>query len=98
MKPRFKQVDAGCLMLEIKNDRWIIEHPHNGYFPTVSKQWDIVIEHPNEPHREPLKFMGSFKTKKSSVEFILMQLEKGIDYFNSTAIENKFYNKDYSRK
>ncbi len=98
MKPRFELVDAGCLMFDSIEGRWIIEHPKNGYMPTVSKLWDVIIEHPENPHREPLKFLGSFKTKKDSIEFITRQLESGVDYFNAEQSESKFYNKDYSHK
>ncbi len=98
MKPKFELVDAGCLMLEKNDGRWIIEHPSNGYMQTSSKQWDVIIEHPEEPHREPLKFLGSFETMRSSINFIKLQLEKGIGYFNATSLENQFYNKDYSHK
>lgn len=98
MKLKFKLVDAGCLMLEKNNGRWIIEHPSNGYMPTASKQWDVIIEHPETPHKEPLKFLGSFKTKSNSLEFITKQFDNGINYFNAEGVENQFYNKDYSHK
>lgn len=98
MEPKFDLVDAGCLMFETNVGRWIIEHPFNGYLQTTSKQWDVLIEHPDEPHREPIKFLGSFKTKILSIEFISKQIKNGLGYFNAVPIENQFYNKDYSRK
>lgn len=98
MTLKFDLVDAGCLMYETHEGRWIIEHPFNGYLPTASKQWDVLIEHPTEPHREPIKFLASFKNKKDSIEFIKRQLVSGVDYFNAVQSESKFYNKDYSRK
>lgn len=98
MIPKFKEVDAGCFMFENESGRWIIEHPFNGYMPTISKQWDVILEHPKEPHRKLIKFLGSFKTKISSIEFIKRQLKEDICYFNAEPVENNFYNKDYSQK
>ncbi|MCZ8354004.1 MAG: hypothetical protein O9340_04670 [Cyclobacteriaceae bacterium] len=98
MNSDFELVDSGCLMLETKLGRWIIEHPKNGYLETTSKKWDIIIEHPDEPHRKPLKFMGSFKNKRQAINEVKQKINQGIGYFNAIPNENEFYNSDYSQK
>ncbi len=98
MRINFELVDAGCLMHENTGGRWIIEHPRNGYLPTVSKKWDVLIEHPEMPHKEPLKFLGSFNSKEISIKFMKELIIKDESYFTVTPIENQFYNQDYSRK
>jgi len=94
----FSEVDAGCLMFEKNDARWIIEHPINGYMPTSSRMWDVLIEHPEQPHSLPVKFMGSFKAKIEALSFVKTQLKNSINYFNSQAISNEFYYEDYTKK
>jgi hypothetical protein len=94
----FSLVDLGCLMMENDSGRWIVEHPSNGYFPTHSKMWDVLVEHPESPHSMKVKFLGSFKTKKDAVSFINNQLLSGVSYFNISPTSNKYYNIDYSKK
>ncbi len=94
----FSYVDAGCLMHENRDGRWIIEHPTDGYFPTSSRLWDVLIEHHEHPHTLPLKYMGSFKTKLDAMHFVKRQLKKSINYFKAQGISNKFYYQDYTTK
>lgn len=98
MKVEFVLVDAGCLMCETTKDRWIIEHPLDGYLPTFSKMWDVLIEHPKEPHQKPLKFMGSFRTKSQALKFVDFNISNSINYFNAKRTTNKFYTEDYTIK
>jgi hypothetical protein len=98
MEINFELVDAGCFMYENTGGRWIIEHPRNGYLPTFSKKWDVLVEHPENPHKEPLKYLGSFNSKKSSFEFVKEKILKKENYFTVNSVENRFYNQDYSKK
>lgn len=94
----FSCVDLGCLMKETESGRWIVEHPLKGYFPTHSKMWDVLIEHPEKPHSKKAKFLGSFKRKKEAMLFVKQQLQGGISYFTAKSTSNKYYNSDYTKK
>jgi hypothetical protein len=97
-KVDFKLVDQGCLMFESEGGRWIIEHPFEGHLPTASKQWDVIVEHPENPHKEPLKFLGSFRTKDIAIRFVKKIREQGGNYFSLSATQSQFYNEDYTHK
>ena len=95
---KFNLVDAGCLMYESAEARWIIEHPTSGYQPTESRMWDVILEHPVQPHSMPLKFLGSFKAKKTAIDFVVQKHSSSVTYFNAIAQTNDFYNEDYTKK
>lgn len=97
-KVEFELVDQGCLMYENKGGRWIIEKPLDGYLPTISNLWDVIIEHPENPHKEPLKYLGSFGSKKQAIKFVNQKIRFSENYFSIEACQNQFYNKDYSQK
>jgi hypothetical protein len=91
------EVDAGYFMLEMESGRWGLCDPKEGYYTTHSGLWDVVIEHPNDPNGEPLKFLGSFVSKDLATKFILESL-KQFDYFNAPTVESMYYQKDYKPK
>jgi CTP synthase (UTP-ammonia lyase) len=98
MKLKFIEVDCGCFMYETENARWIIEHPTKGYKATISKMWDAIIEHPENPHSVPLKLLGSYTTKSDAIKSIQETIQKGGNYHTLNGIENTFYNRDYTAK
>jgi hypothetical protein len=94
----FCLVDQGCYMLETSEGRWVIEDPNNGYSPTISRMWDIIIEHPDEPHSKPVKYMGSVKKKNDAIKMVKSLIKSDTNFQNAAPISNQFYNSDYTPK
>ena len=96
MNIEFIEVDCGCYMYENDEERWILEDPTCGYLPTKSRMWDAIIQNPEDAN--VLKFLGSFKKKKQAIEAMSEKIHSGQTYFSLIAVENEFYNTDYSKK
>ena len=77
-------VDEGIYMFEPNDNsgRWVIRHPYNSYTPNDSNKFDVYIECPLDPNREPVIDLGSFDTLLKAKSFIYNLHKCGKTYFN----------------